>query len=453
MAGNTIRQTPCEIGENATEETETVRVGAVVLAWNEQELIEDCLKSLRPYVDFLVVLDGCSSDETFKVAAQYAEFALIKPFYGSFAEERNFAQMAVPSNCAWVLHCDCDERYSPEFLNNMKRLIKENDVDAFRFPRLNREKAGWPDYQVKLVKRWVTWRKTVHEIAWHPDLDKPIDQWSCKTLDEYPIMHLPRAEGKRKTILERWNLLEHKKVLVAFLVRDGEKWLNKFLKLIDKLDYPSQDLSFAIIEGNSKDNSWQILLDFAAKHERVWLKQIVAEEVASAGREDEIKRRSARLGALRNCLINEALKDEEYVFWLDSDLVDFPASLLRDLLKANVDIVAPYVMIEGHDSFYDTLAFRKDGLKFAPTPGYLQTSTGAMFWSFPNTVFEVDSVGTCMLVSARIYRDGTRFPENDPESEQVGFCNLAKKSGFKISTDPRVKVFHAELPKYGVEWH
>jgi peptide chain release factor subunit 1 len=432
---------------------DTIKVAAAVLAWNEEKLIEDCLKHLKPYVDYIVVLDGCSSDATAKVAERYADDVYLKPFYGSFAEERMFLQLGVPGEYPWVLHCDCDERFPEEFLKNMKTLIQANNVDAFRFPRMNAEKAGWPDYQVRLIKRWVVWRKTVHEIPWHPDLDKPMDQWSCKTLDEYPIEHIPQSEENRKTILQRWQKLERKKVLVAFLVRDGEKWLTKFFKNLDKLDYPSQDLTFAIIEGNSQDGSWQMLSDFASKHEGVWLKKIDLEETSTADRAEAVRKRASRLGVLRNKVIDEALKDEEYVFWLDSDIVEFPASLLRDLLKANVDIVAPYVLIEGSGLFYDTLAFRKDGLKFAPDLGRVQTVTGAVVGGLPDSLFEVDSVGTCMLVRTAVYRKGVRFPDSDLESEQVGFCNLARKEGFRVFADPQVRVFHAELPRYGLQWH
>jgi len=35
---------------------------------------------------------------------------------------------------------------------------------------------------------------------------------------------------------------KHKRVLVAFLVRNGEKWLGRFLECLDKLDYPREYL-------------------------------------------------------------------------------------------------------------------------------------------------------------------------------------------------------------------
>jgi FkbM family methyltransferase len=240
------------------------------------------------------------------------------------------------------------------------------------------------------------------------------------------------------------------KVLVAFLVRNGEKWLNRFLRCLDSLDYPKGKLKIAIVEGNSEDASWNLLNNFAVGHQNVWLNKY------------EINtdlQRYRRLAVLRNKLIDQILTDEKYVLWLDSDLTEFSSSLLKDLINRNGDVVAPYALIEGTDNFYDTLAFRKDGLKFSFLPSdkgviyCTQNEKGALIGPLPSDVFEVDSVGTCMLVNADVYRKGVRFPESDVESEQVLFCDAARKNGFRVLADPRVKVFHADLPKYGVAFH
>lgn len=231
--------------------------------------------------------------------------------------------------------------------------------------------------------------------------------------------------------------MPHRKVLVAFLVRDGEKWLERFLNCVDRLDYLKEDLKYVALEGNSKDSSWQVLSDFAHKHQGVWLTKFDVDEAVS---------RYKRLAVLKNRVINEALTDEEFVLWLDSDLVDLPISLLRELIKANVDVVAPYVLVEDTDKFYDHLAFRKDGLK-------IMFPDGVPVCPLPADIFEVDSVGTCMLVNAGVYRKGVRYPESDAESEQVLFCEAAKKNGFRVFADPHLKVIHANLPKYGVPFH
>jgi glycosyltransferase involved in cell wall biosynthesis len=229
----------------------------------------------------------------------------------------------------------------------------------------------------------------------------------------------------------------HKRVLVAFLVRDGEKWLKRFFDCLDRLDYAREDLKFVILEGNSTDNSWIMVVYYTYTHSGVLLTKLDIDD--SIGR-------FRRLAMLKNRVIDLAFKDEDYVLWFDSDLVDFPASLLKDLMKADADIVAPYVLIEGTDRFYDHLAFRKDGIKFMFPEGIPTVP-------LPSDRFEVDAVGTCMLVKGDVYRKGIRFIESDVESEQVLFCTAAKKCGFKVLADPNLKVFHANLQLYGKLWH
>ena len=237
---------------------------------------------------------------------------------------------------------------------------------------------------------------------------------------------------------------KHKRILVAFLVRNGEKWLGRFLECLDKLDYPREYLKLVAVEGNSEDDSWHVLSYYAYTHQGTWLTKIdVGSEVG----------RYKRLAMLKNKIVDAVLKDEDFVLWIDSDIVAFPSNLLKELVKANVDIVAPYILIEGNNQFYDTLAFRKNKLKFAAMLSHVQNDQGMLIKCLPDELFEVDSVGTCMLVKAEVYREGVRFPESNEESEQVLFCDKAREKGFKVFADPRLKATHANLPFYGEEWH
>lgn len=193
----------------------TTKVAAVVLTLNEEKLIGNCLKHLRPYVDWIVVLDGQSADRTAEMAYVYANQVIIRKFTGSVAEERNYAQNRTPPECNWILHCDADERFAPEFLKNMRNIIHESGVDCFRFPRVNLDKTYQElqldpqDHQVRLINKQVCyWVRPVHEVVWHRVANKPADQYSVKELSEYPITHLKREKTFRKAILQRWNTLE-----------------------------------------------------------------------------------------------------------------------------------------------------------------------------------------------------------------------------------------------------
>jgi len=194
---------------------DTIKVAAIVLTLDEADFIKDCLQHLRPYVDWLLLLDGGSTDKTIDLAGSIPDQLIIRKFSGSFAEERNYAQNRLPPEYNWCLHCDADERFNDEFLQNMKQIITTNNVHCFRFPRINQDQTylklllNPQDHQVRLVdRRFCFWVRPVHEIVWHREANKPADQYSVKELSEYPITHLKRPKDIRKTILNRWKKLE-----------------------------------------------------------------------------------------------------------------------------------------------------------------------------------------------------------------------------------------------------
>ena len=191
-------------------------VTCIILTLNEADFIEDCINHVKPYVDAILVLDGCSKDGTIAKAVKLGAVVVQEPFRGSFAETRNYAQDLAPTN--WCLHCDADERFAHDFLKNMKKIIIESNVKCFRFPRLNLDKtykhpADPLDHQVRLLdKRYGVWQRAVHEIVWSRSLalNKPLDQCGdafVKLLD-YPIIHLVRPQNKRSAIMDRWKTLE-----------------------------------------------------------------------------------------------------------------------------------------------------------------------------------------------------------------------------------------------------
>jgi len=190
-----------------------MRLACIVLTKDEEERIEECLKHIRPYVDYLLVLDGESKDQTIEIAKKYANRVYIKPYSGSFAEEKNNARKLVPKDCLWILWVDADERFDPGFLKRMKRDIEaDKRIVCIRFPRINLLDAkNWPDYQVRLTRnsRDIEWRGKVHERLYYKPDNTPLDhlddesrplekRMSIPTAWSYPIIHLPRRQDLKR---------------------------------------------------------------------------------------------------------------------------------------------------------------------------------------------------------------------------------------------------------------
>ncbi|HEX3319413.1 MAG TPA: glycoside hydrolase family 99-like domain-containing protein, partial [Terriglobales bacterium] len=91
--------------------------------------------------------------------------------------------------------------------------------------------------------------------------------------------------------------------------------------------------------------------------------------------------RLAALAPLRQAMVDRHLRDERWVFWVDADLVDYPAQLIDELIhRAEGGIAAPLVIMEGDTSspssregfgpgrFYDIAGFVEQGrwARFTP---------------------------------------------------------------------------------------
>jgi len=192
-----------------------MKVASIILTLNEEPRIEECLKHIRPHVDYILVLDGGSTDGTIDIATKYADKVLTRPFSGSFAEEKNYARSLIPKDCTWILWLDADERFDAGFLKNIKVHIKvtENaDTPAvcFRFARVNLpDGKNYPDYQVRLFRNShdIEWIGETHEVPYLKTLNIPLDQadygirdqrLGVVTVNKYPILHLPRRTDVRR---------------------------------------------------------------------------------------------------------------------------------------------------------------------------------------------------------------------------------------------------------------
>lgn len=145
----------------------------------------------------------------------------------------------------------------------------------------------------------------------------------------------------------------------------------------------------------------------------------------------------------RNDLATMAIQmNADYVFWLDSDMVFKPDTLIRmmDTLKKNdLDILT--------------------GLYFRRVPPYtpvlfdrLDIDGNVCYWSefkdIPEGLFEVGGCGFgCVLMKTDVFFDvqgkfGQMFAPIANNGEDIAFCWRARECGYKIYCDPTVICGH-----------
>lgn len=167
----------------------TTRLTAIVLTYNEQAHIADCLASLA-FADARLVFDSFSTDDT--AARALAAGAEVKQHtFVDYANQRNAALAAVEDSADWVLFVDADERVTPQLASAVRDAIAQGDAYAgwriarhnYIFGRLTRGAGWYPDYQTRLLRvgaaRYDPARQ-VHEVVL---LDGPLG-----TIDT-PLVH------------------------------------------------------------------------------------------------------------------------------------------------------------------------------------------------------------------------------------------------------------------------
>lgn len=104
-------------------------ISVCMIARNEDNHIEECLKRLKPCKFEIIVVDTGSIDRTMELAAKYTDNIYEFEWCSDFSAARNFA-IAQASN-DWILVIDCDE-----YLENV------NLLDIFRMCKNNPDQVG-----------------------------------------------------------------------------------------------------------------------------------------------------------------------------------------------------------------------------------------------------------------------------------------------------------------------
>lgn len=120
-----------------------IPISAIVLTYNEEDDIKECLESVRDLADEIFVVDSGSSDKTLNIARQYTDKIFSHPFE-NYAVQRNWAENSLPIKNEWVLHLDADERISPELAAELDNIFSFNIIsDGFIAPRSTFFRGRW----------------------------------------------------------------------------------------------------------------------------------------------------------------------------------------------------------------------------------------------------------------------------------------------------------------------
>jgi (heptosyl)LPS beta-1,4-glucosyltransferase len=169
-----------------------IKISALIFTRNEAKVLKGLLENIKSVVDEIVVIDGCSTDETVDIALRYGATVYQTKPLGHVEPCRMYGLSKVSYD--YVLYIDADERLNGNLKRDLKKIVKfmqEHNIVAARVLRLNflsPKKVSrylfYPDFQVRILnKGFINYKGVVHE--------QPIIRGKALTLpsDRYYIYH------------------------------------------------------------------------------------------------------------------------------------------------------------------------------------------------------------------------------------------------------------------------
>ncbi len=109
-----------------------MKISVCMITKNEERYLAQCLDSVHPYVDEIILTDTGSTDQTLLIASSYKKVCVTHfPWNGSFADARNASLQAATGD--WILVIDADEvlaKESGERLRTVFGLLEKNKISA-----------------------------------------------------------------------------------------------------------------------------------------------------------------------------------------------------------------------------------------------------------------------------------------------------------------------------------
>jgi glycosyltransferase involved in cell wall biosynthesis len=269
----------------------------------------------------------------------------------------------------------------------------------------------------------------------------------------FPVIRFDQAVRGNTSMV----LAPNPNVLILTPLKGAVRHLPRYVELIERLDWPRDHLSVALLEGDSADGTYAVAegllprLGRRARRAELYKRDFGFNMPAGVPRwapAFQLMRRSV-LARARNHLLFRALDDEDWVLWIDVDVIDYPPDILRELLAAMVDIVVPHCVNTPGGKTFDLNNWAAEGtVTLADARG-----SGLM---------RLDAVGgTMLLIRADVHRDGLVFPtyrygvespkirKDHPlwgkgEIETEGLGAMASDMGIQCWGMPDIEIIHAD---------
>jgi len=107
---------------------EKLSISVILLTYNEESNIEECLKSLQGWVKEVFIVDSFSTDKTLEIARRYTD-NIHQHGFENYAKQFNWAMKNLPVETEWILRLDADEAVTAELKEELLQSLPDLAAD------------------------------------------------------------------------------------------------------------------------------------------------------------------------------------------------------------------------------------------------------------------------------------------------------------------------------------
>lgn len=232
-------------------------------------------------------------------------------------------------------------------------------------------------------------------------------------------------------------------ITVGSIFRTSTEYIDRYVDQVyrfanSKYMHP-HGLNIIAVEGDSTDDTRATLArELMGSHLNYILKK-ADHGGPDFGKVDD-SRRWSQISFACNKVLDSIGPGADIFVYVESDLIWSPetmVSLIQNVVAARNAVYTCMVFNGGDGSFWDTWAFRKNGIKFGHWPPYhVEIEPSHLFT-------KVDSCGSILAMSADVARR-CRFSAMDGI---VGWCRDIYEHGYPIFLDTKLSIVHPST------WH
>ncbi len=143
-----------------------MKISTCVITFNEENNIEDCIKSVTAFSDEILIVDSDSTDKTVEIAEKLGVKVVTHKWEGH-VKQKQFAVDLATNN--WIFSLDADERASEEVINKINQIKNNPEItDRYKAFYVNRRNyylgkwikyGGWyPEKRIRFFhKKYAKW--------------------------------------------------------------------------------------------------------------------------------------------------------------------------------------------------------------------------------------------------------------------------------------------------------